>query len=618
MSIQNSVKEILAAVGGEQNVVTVTHCMTRLRFVLKDDTIAIEAEIKKIPGVIGVAKKGGQCQIICGNDVANYYKELIKLGHFEGSNQSPVEKVKPHEAVLDYISGSMSSLLAALAAGGMIQVLLIVLPMLGVMSEGSKTFAFLSIFGDASFYFMPILLAASAAKKLGVTPMLAMTVAGIMLHPDFVNMVNSGEALSVFGLPVVATSYSSTVIPILLTVWVMKYLEMIADKFIPVVIKSILKPMFVVIVAGIIALVAVGPLGAIIGDWLAIGITWMHGQAGWLTMGVFAALMPLIIMTGMHWAFIPLAVNASVATPDLLLLPAMFASNMAQGSASLAVALKSKNSNTKQLAISASISALAAGITEPALYGITLKFKKPLIAAMISSAVAGIYLGITNVASFALVTPAIIGLPQFMAEGHEANFTNAVIVAAIAVVGTFVLTWIFGIDEEAVSEPASALISDEVTTGSSDSKKIFAPVSGEIVPLSKVDDEVFAQKLMGEGIAIQPKDDLIVAPFDGEVATIFPTKHAIGLVSEAGIELLIHVGIDTVQLNGKHFEALVESGQKIKKGQPLLKVDFNKVKKEGYDTVTPIIVTNTANFIEVVPKDELTSATLESSIIYVL
>lgn len=440
MSIQNSVIEILAAVGGEQNVVTVTHCMTRLRFVLKDDKIAIEAEIKKIPGVIGVAKKGGQCQIICGNDVANYYKELIKLGHFEGSNQSPLEKVKPHEAVLDYISGSMSSLLAALAAGGMIQVLLIVLPMLGVMSAGSKTFTFLSIFGDASFYFMPILLAASAAKKLGVTPMLAMTVAGIMLHPDFVNMVNSGEALSVFGLPVVATSYSSTVIPILLTVWVMKYLEMIADKFIPVVIKSILKPMLVVIVAGIIVLVAVGPLGAIIGDWLAIGITWMHGQAGWLTMGVFAALMPLIIMTGMHWAFIPLAVNASVATPDLLLLPAMFASNMAQGSASLAVALKSKNSNTKQLAISASISALAAGITEPALYGITLKFKKPLIAAMISSAVAGIYLGITNVASFALVTPAIIGLPQFMAEGHEANFTNAVIVAAIAVVGTFVLT----------------------------------------------------------------------------------------------------------------------------------------------------------------------------------
>lgn len=618
MSIQNSVIEILAAVGGEQNVVTVTHCMTRLRFVLKDDTIAIEAEIKKIPGVIGVAKKGGQCQIICGNDVANYYKELIKLGHFEGSNQSPLEKVKPHEAVLDYISGSMSSLLAALAAGGMIQVLLIVLPMLGVMSAGSKTFTFLSIFGDASFYFMPILLAASAAKKLGVTPMLAMTVAGIMLHPDFVNMVNSGEALSVFGLPVVATSYSSTVIPILLTVWVMKYLEMIADKFIPVVIKSILKPMLVVIVAGIIVLVAVGPLGAIIGDWLAIGITWMHGQAGWLTMGVFAALMPLIIMTGMHWAFIPLAVNASVATPDLLLLPAMFASNMAQGSASLAVALKSKNSNTKQLAISASISALAAGITEPALYGITLKFKKPLIAAMISSAVAGIYLGITNVASFALVTPAIIGLPQFMAEGHEANFTNAVIVAAIAVVGTFVLTWIFGIDEEAVSEPASALISDEITTGSSDSKKIFAPVSGEIVPLSKVDDEVFAQKLMGEGIAIQPKDDLIVAPFNGEVAMIFTTKHAIGLVSESGIELLIHVGIDTVQLNGKHFEALVESGQKIKKGQPLLKVDFNKVKKAGYDTVTPIIVTNTANFIEVVPKDELTSATLESSIIYVL
>ncbi|GIO19668.1 PTS beta-glucoside transporter subunit EIIBCA [Oceanobacillus oncorhynchi subsp. incaldanensis] len=617
MKYKDSAKQIFEEVGGTENISSVNHCMTRLRFVLKDEANINDQQIKNIPGVMGVMKKSGQYQIIMGNDVANYYKELQKLGNFSDSTSSGGKKKNFFEAVVDVISGCMSPLIPALLGGGMIKVLLILLPMMGLLNESSQTYQVLSFFGDAPFYFLPIMLAYTASQKFNVTPMLAVTVAGIMLHPEFVGMVAEGNPIQFFGAPVTLASYGSSVIPIIIMVWAMKYIEAFFDKVIPNVIKSFTKPLLIILIAGFLALVVVGPLGTFAGEGLSSIILWIQSKAGWLALGIMAAFMPLIVMTGMHWAFAPIFLVASPATPDVLILPAMLASNVAQGAAALAVSLKTKDKKIKQVAGAAGISALVAGVTEPALYGVTLKYKKPLYAAMISGGICGIYIGIVGLKSFAFVVPSIVALPQFIGGDGNANILHAIIVAIASIVITFILTWIFGIDEEESTEKETMTPVSSEQAGSSNPKKIYAPLEGNVLPLEEVKDEAFSSKMMGDGVAIVPINDEVVAPFDGVVTTVFPTKHAIGLTSESGIELLIHVGLDTVQLNGQHFEALVEDGQSIKKGEPLLKVDLPKVQEAGYDITTPLIVTNTASYIDVVAKD-VAEVKKEETILYVV
>ncbi|MBM7688958.1 PTS beta-glucoside transporter subunit EIIBCA [Enterococcus ureilyticus] len=620
MNYKESAKQILDLVGGEANIQSVTHCMTRLRFVLRNESLVEDTRVKEVPGVMGVMRKGGQYQVIIGNDVASYYKELAKLGHF--SNQSSTDdtgtKKNLFEAFVDVISGCMSPLIPAMLGGGMIKVLLILLPLMGILDDSSQTFAILSFFGDAPFYFMPMMLAFTAAQKFNVTPMLAVTVGGIMLHPNFVEMVNAGDPVHFLGLPVTLASYGSSVIPILIMVWLMKYIEGFFDKIIPNVIKSFTKPLLILLISGLVALIVVGPLGTFAGQLLSSAIIWIQGKAGWLALGLMAAFMPLIVMTGMHWAFAPIFLIASPATPDILILPAMLAANLAQGAAALAVSAKTKDKNLKQVAAASGISALLAGVTEPALYGITLKYKKPLYAAMISGAVCGVYMGITGLESYAFAVPSLVSLPQFIGGQGNGNIINAIVVAVISIVLTFILTWVFGIDEVDKNETEQHIeISEAVETGSNDPKKIYAPMKGQVIPLEQVKDDAFSGKMMGEGLAIIPEEDTIKAPFDGEVTALFPTKHAIGLTSDSGIELLIHVGIDTVELAGQYFTAFVETGDKIKKGQKLLSVDFAQIKTAGYDTTTPIVVTNSEAFIDVVAK-EGTETESQETILYIV
>ncbi|KAF1299193.1 PTS beta-glucoside transporter subunit EIIBCA [Enterococcus sp. JM4C] len=616
MNYSESVKEILQEVGTKDNVQSVTHCMTRLRFVLKNEKLVDDAKVKKIPGVMGVMKKGGQYQVIMGNDVANYYKALTKLGNFS-SDASVGEKEKKNlfDAFVDVISGCMSPLIPALIGGGMIKVILILLPLLGWLNESAQSYQILAFFGDAPFYFMPVMLAYTAAQKFGVTPMLAVTIGGIMLHPNFTAMVDAGDPVSIFGLPITLATYSSSVIPILLMVWLMKYIEGAFDKVIPTVLKSFLKPLLVILISGILALVVVGPLGTYAGQLLSTIILWIQGKAGFLALGIMGALMPLIVMTGMHWAFAPIFLIASVQNPDVLILPAMLAANIAQGAACLAVSLKAKDKNLKTVSLAAGISALLAGVTEPALYGVTLKYKKPLYAAMIAGGICGVYMGFTGLESYAFAVPSLVSLPQFIGGEGNGNIINAVIVAIASIIITFVLTLVFGIDEEPdATERVS--VPDSIESGSHDPKRVFAPVKGQVIPLEEVNDSAFSAKMMGEGIAILPEDNQIVAPFSGTVAAIFPTKHAIGLVSDSGIELLIHVGIDTVELDGKYFESFVEAGDRVEKGQLLLTADFAKIKAAGYDIITPIVVTNSKDYIEVVAKEEMKNTTENEPIIY--
>ncbi|MGM5692291.1 beta-glucoside-specific PTS transporter subunit IIABC [Streptococcus suis] len=594
MKYKNTALAILEAVGGEKNVLRATHCVTRLRLELKDENIVSDERVKSISGVIGIMKKNGQYQIILGNDVANYYKEFTALGKFDSDSVQQVKKANVLEQVIEYIAGSMTPLIPAMLGGGMIKVLVIVLPMLGLLKADSQSISFLAFFGDAPYYFMPIFLAYSASQKLKVTPALAMSVAGILLHPNFVQMVSTGDPLHFLGAPVTPASYGSSVIPILIMVWLMKYIEAVFNKVTPAVTKSFLQPTLVLLVSGFIALVLVGPLGVIVGEGLSQLVEQMHGVAGWLTLAVLGAIMPFIVMTGMHWAFAPIFLAASIATPDVLILPAMLGSNLAQGAASMAVAFKSKNSNTKQIAFAAGFSALFAGITEPALYGVTLKYKKPLYAAMIGGGLAGLFVGLTGVKAYLFAVPSLIALPQFIYSEAASNITNAMIAAAISIIVTFILAYFLGIDEE-----TSTINLEKVAPGISSRKTVFSPLSGQILPLEKVNDATFSKKMLGEGVAIIPKDGKVYAPFDGAVTSLFPTKHAIGLTSDEGVELLIHFGLETVELKGRGFVSHVSDGEKVEKGQLMLEVDVEMLVAEGYDIVTPVVVTNTQEYLDV-------------------
>lgn len=594
MKYKNTALAILEAVGGEKNVLHATHCVTRLRLELKDENIVSDERVKSISGVLGIMKKNGQYQIILGNDVANYYKEFTALGKFDSDSVQQVKKVNVLEQVIEYIAGSMTPLIPAMLGGGMIKVLVIVLPMLGLLKADSQSISFLAFFGDAPYHFMPIFLAYSASQKLKVTPALAVSVAGILLHPNFVQMVSTGDPLHFLGAPVTPASYGSSVIPILIMVWLMKYIEAVFNKVTPAVTKSFLQPTLVLLVSGFIALVLVGPLGVIVGEGLSQLVEQMHGVAGWLTLAVLGAIMPFIVMTGMHWAFAPIFLAASIATPDVLILPAMLGSNLAQGAASMAVAFKSKNSNTKQIAFAAGFSALFAGVTEPALYGVTLKYKKPLYAAMIGGGLAGLFVGLTGVKAYLFAVPSLIALPQFIYSEAASNITNAMIAAAISIIVTFILAYFLGIDEE-----TSTVNLEKVAPGISSRKNVFSPLSGQILPLEKVNDATFSKKMLGEGVAIIPKDGKVYAPFDGAVTSLFPTKHAIGLTSDEGVELLIHFGLETVELKGRGFVSHVSDGEKVEKGQLMLEVDVEMLVAEGYDIVTPVVVTNTQEYLDV-------------------
>lgn len=619
MNYETTARQILDELG-TNNITSITHCMTRLRILLKDDTHIDDERIKAIPGVMGVMRKGGQYQIIIGNEVGKCCQLIQKIGGLSANADVQTESKKKglkdiFNGIFDYISSSMSSLVPALIGGGMIKVLLIVLPMLHVMDTDSSTYMFLTFFGDAPFYFMPLMLAYTASQKMHVTPMLAVTVAGLMLHPNFSAMIAAGNPMTLFGLPVTAVSYSSTVIPILIMVWLMKYIEGVFQKIVPSVLKSVLTPLFVILVSGSIALIAVGPLGSFAGNALYEAIMWIQQYAGWLAMALVIAFMPLIVMTGMHWALAVFALVASQANPDTLLLPAMLVSNLAQGVACLVVGVRAQNKELKSTAFSSGILALLAGVTEPGMYGVTLKLKKPLIATMISGGIAGVFVGLFNLKSFMFAVPSLLSLPQFVSAEGGNNFTHALIIAAMTIILTAVITWILGFEEDKPKITEKHEENTTISSGSHDPKKLLSPLKGEVVALGEVNDETFAKEMMGKGIAIKPEEGKVIAPFDGTVEVIFPTLHAIGLKSESGMEVLIHVGLDTVNLNGQYFKAYVKNGDKIHTGDVLVEFSIEDIKKAGYDVVTPVIVTNSNDYIDVIAKEITHAEPLEPLLI---
>lgn len=603
MNYAELAKQILEKVGGKENVAFLTHCATRLRFTLKDETKADMDALKKTKGVMGVVNKGGQFQVIIGSDVASVYKPLTELGNFAdgNDNKNDVEKKGKLVQVFDTIAGIFTPIIPAITGAGMIKCVLALLVSFNLIDTSSQTYYILNFMGDAAFYFLPFLLANSAAKKFKCNAYLAMTIAGVLLHPNFAALKTAGDPVSFLGLPVTLAGYSSSVIPIILGVWFMSFVEPIADKVSPKVVKFFTKPLITILVTAPVLLIVLGPLGTILGDGIASAIAFLDSYASWLVPFVVGTFSPLLVMTGMHYGLIPIGIN-NVATAgfDTVVGPGMLASNIAQGGAALCVALKSKNKDLKQLAGSSGLTAVCA-ITEPAMYGVNLALKKPLYAAMIGGGVSGLYLGITGVGRFVSGSPGLLALPGYIGGNGSANIINACIGAVIAFVVSFIAAWIIGFDDP-VEEGKEEIAAIETVDRLVEKVEIACPINGEVIALEQVEDETFASGIIGKGVAIIPTDGKVVSPINGTVQTIFKTKHAIGLLSDEGVEVLIHIGMDTVQLNGEHFIAHIKDGDRVKVGDPLVDVDLEAVKAKGYETVTPVIVTNSDKYLDIVGK----------------
>lgn len=583
--------EVLDALGGKKNVVSVTHCATRLRFDLVDKKNVDQAKLEANPGVISVVDSGGQFQVIVGNDVQTAFKAITKeIGQNEQKNDKKQSQDSLVSRFISVISTTFTPMIPAITGAGMVKAILAILTLLNLISPESTTYIILNTISDAAFYFMPVLLAYGAAIKFEVSPILAITVSGILLHPDLMTMFAEHQTVTFAGIPVLAASYAGSVVPIILAVWIMSYVDRFAEWVSPTFLKFFMKPMLIFLIMGPLTLIVIGPLGVLLNDAVASGAEWINGKASWLIPFLMGGLQPFLVLTGTAWAMTPIATaQLSKYKQETVNGPGMLASNIAQAGATLAVAVKTKNKELKQLAGSAGLTALM-GITEPSLFGVTLKLKKPLIASMIGGALGGLYAGLSGMVRYAFVSPGLAGLAAFIGK-NPMNIVHAIITCIIAFASTFIITYIIGFDDGNTEE---TMISEHT-----DDETIAAPIQGNAIPLSEVEDAVFSKELLGKGVGLQAQADELFAPIAGKVVTVLDSKHAIGLQTASGIELLIHVGIDTVNLKGAPFELFVEPGEQVKQGQKLMTIDFDQIAAANYDGTVIMVVTNTDQYKEV-------------------
>lgn len=582
--------DIISNVGGKENINGLTHCVTRLRFTLVDESKANKSALERLNGVMGVAQSGGQYQVIIGSEVEGVYNAIMNN---IGITKQKKEEVKEKKTIkqlfnngLDVFISCFTPIIPVIAGSGMIKVLCYILTATHLLTDTSSTYKIISMIGDGVYYFLPMFVAFTAAEKMKVDKFLAVALAAIMMHPTFLTLGDVGTYTGFLGIGLQIVNYSTQALPIILGVWLMKYIDKFSDKVSPKMVKVFLKPMITLLITVPIVLIAIGPLGSILGIYFAKFVDVMN-KWGWIAVGLNAAIFPLLVLTGMHNALIPLMIQMFATQGfDAVLVPSGLIANIAESGAAGAVALKTKNKGLRAVAGSASFSALF-GITEPALYGVNLRLKKPFIAMLIGSLVSGAIAGIFKLTAYTFVNPSLLSIPIF--AGPASSFVLAIACVPMTYIITFIITYFMGFED----------LTDESMN------KIEAPIEGEIIELKDVKDVAFATEAMGKGFAIVPKKGEVVAPFDGQVAAVFPSKHAIGLKRLDGLELLIHIGLDTVNLNGEHFETLVSAGDNINKGDTLIKFDINAIKNAGYDVTTPVIVTNSIEYKDITLKDEV-------------
>ena len=609
MDWKETAKLITERVGGKSNIRGATYCTTRLRLTLADESLANDDAVSEVPGVISVVHASGQYQIIIGNRVPRVFQAMQELGILDQAAAPEPEKKKKSipAAMMDALLGSMTPVIPAVIGCAMMKVLLVLLPMLGVLTSESMTYQVLTVIGDGSFYFLPILVAASAARYFKANLFLSITIAGILIHPTLQTLFSSGDPVSLFGIPVTAANYPYSILPAIIMAWVLSKVEKAVDRITPAITKTFLDPMLIVLICAPIALWIVGPAGAIAGDALSGALVWIQGNLGWLAVGIIGGIYPVLVLFGMHHVLTPIAIaSLSSLGFETIVMVAQLGANLAQGGASMAVALRSKNKNMRQTAAAAGFSALVAGITEPAMYGVTLRLKRPFIAVLIASFTSGCFAGLMQLKSFSTACPGLVTTIQYIEADRPISILYIALTCVIAIAVSFVLTLILGFrDPESASEktaPTTAAPAAQPLT--TERRLVDCPMDGKLIPLGEVADETFASGVLGAGVALEPTDGTVYAPFDGTVETLLDSHHAIGLRSADGVELLVHIGRDTVALNGQHFTAFVKVGDTVKKGQRLLACDLDAVRAAGYDITTPVIVTNTDEFLDIVPVQQ--------------
>lgn len=611
MNYEKLAKEIIQGVGGEKNVVSLVHCATRLRFTLKDQSKADKAKLEKTEGIITVKESGGQFQVVIGNRVPEVYNAIGQVSKIL-NDAKPEEKAQGGKkglgSLIDVISGIFAPLLGVMAGAGILKGLLLIASNFGWLQTTDTTYTILYAAADSLFYFLPALLAVTTARKFGGNIFTALTIAGALLYPTIVQLKTDGTDAHFFGIPVIVMSYSSTVIPIILSVIVMSKLEKFCNRVIHESVKNFVTPLISLAVMVPLTLIVFGPFGVYVGNAIAKGLLAAFAFSPLIAGAILGASWQLLVIFGVHWGLVPVFINNIAVYGKDGIKPAATASVFAQTGAALGVMLRTKNKKLKTLAGSATLSALF-GITEPAVYGVTLPLKRPFIAGIIGGAVGGAIIGQAGTQAFASGAPGLLTLPIFYGPGGQ-GFPGLIIGITTAFVLSAVLAYVLGfkdpIEEEAEASGAKEPAKDQGQGGASDKPGdlVHSPISGTAVPLSEVPDPAFAAEAMGKGIAIEPAEGRVVAPFDGTITVAFKKKHALSVVSDNGAEILIHVGIDTVKLGGQYFTSHIKEGDRVSKGQLLLEFDVDKIRAAGFPTVTPVIVTNTFDYSDVLPLQQ--------------
>ena len=582
-------KDIVKNVGGKENIVSLTHCVTRLRFQLKDESIANTDVLKNMDGVVTVMQTAGQYQVVIGNHVPDVFKDVCEVAGIstEGSGSAKEDR-KFSEVALDLISGIFMPSIGILCASGILKGVNSLLDMAGLVAATSGLGVLLAAAADAMFLFFPVILGYNAFKKLGGNPYLGMTLGAALCYPTL-----QGVDVEVFSF-VVNVTYTSTMLPIVVLSFVAVPFEKFLNKIIPDVVKTFVVPAIVLAVCLPLGFCVIGPASNAIGEVINNVIQSVHAFSPIVACALIAFLWQILVMMGCHAVVILPMMMGLMAGVEQPMMAALGVCSFVQTGAVFAIWLKTKNNKLKQIAFPAWISGIF-GVTEPAIYGVTLPNGKQFLLTCVGSAIAGALASILGVSSY---TMAGMGLFQIPGQINPANpggsLIIALIVTVIATVIGFVIAFLTYKDAETKE------IETKSNTVKVEKEVLASPVKGKVVPLNKVEDAAFSEGALGKGIAVEPTEGKVVAPCDGTIMTLFPTKHAIGIVSDNGCEILIHIGMDTVQLEGKYFDAHVKQGDKVKKGDVLVTFDMDAIKNEGYSLVTPVIITNTADYLDVV------------------
>ncbi|WP_350312409.1 PTS beta-glucoside transporter subunit IIABC [Dickeya fangzhongdai] len=609
MNYETLASEIRDGVGGKDNIISVIHCATRLRFKLRDNANANADALKNNPGIIMVVESGGQFQVVVGNQVADVYQALLSLdGMARFSDSVAPEEEKKNSlfaGFIDIISSIFTPFVGVMAATGILKGFLALGVATHFMSESSGTYKVLFAASDALFYFFPIVLGYTAGKKFGGNPFTTLVIGATLVHPSMIAAFNAMQTpdhptLHFLGIPITFINYSSSVIPILFASWVSCKLEKPLNRWLHANIRNFFTPLLCIVISVPLTFLLIGPSATWLSQMLAGGYQWLYGLNSLLAGAVMGALWQVCVIFGLHWGFVPLMLNNFSVIGHDTLLPLLVPAVLGQAGATLGVLLRTQDLKRKGIAGSAFSSAIF-GITEPAVYGVTLPLRRPFIFGCIGGALGAAVMGYSHTTMYSFGFPSIFSFTQVIPPTDVDSSVWAAVVGTLAAFAFAALTsWWFGVPKDE-TQPATAdspFVPAETrdNAGAVRDETLFSPLTGEVLPLEQVADRTFASGVMGKGIAIRPTQGRLYAPVDGTVASLFKTHHAIGLASRSGAEVLIHVGIDTVRLDGRYFTPHVRVGDVVRQGDLLLEFDGPAIEAAGYDLTTPMVITNSEDY----------------------